>query len=293
MPKYLALAQLQTYVGGIDTSDALVPELLALIGAAEAAVDAYCATEHQPRAWFQQTRFEGVWKRIPLLSTPASVSTVDRVQIQVGVTAGTGAPVVYSIDPTTVQVDVDSDWLQLTTLGNSMPSVGISSGGAVPLVLLDYHTAWYTVQTGEQLYPGPSALSFGGTRAFWAASVTQAANIAPFGPFPAPANVYVGGVLQDAGYTIDYPNGLVNFIAAPTGAVTVDYVSTIPDALRDATRLTAMELLSERAANTAGLAGVGALGVGGQLTATRRKALDLPSPAAKALLRQYRNPGII
>jgi len=293
VPKYLTLAQLQSYVGGIDLSDAATPELLALIGAAEAAVDAYCATEHQPRAWFQQTRFEGAWKRIPLLSTPASVSTVDRVQLQVGVMSGTGAPLVYSIDPTTVQVDVDSDWLQLTTLGNGAPGVGVYGGGAVPLLLLDYHTAWYSMQTGEALYPDPTGKVYSGPRAFWAASVSQAANIAPFGPFSAPANVYVGGVLQATGYTVDYPSGVVTFQSAPAGAVTADYVYTIPDPIRDATRLTAVELLSERAANRAGLAGAASMGIGGQLNVSRRTARDLPSPAAKALLRNYRNPGII
>lgn len=293
MPKYLTVAQLQNYAEGIDLSAVPYNELLTIIAVAEAHVDTYCATEHQPRAWFQQTRFEGIWKRIPLLSTPASVSTVDRVFIQTGVQGGSGALIGYTVDPSTVQVDNDSDWVQLTTLGVGTPNSGFL-GGAVPLVQVDYHTAWYLTQFGEVLRPDSSNKVFSGQRAFWAATVAQAANIAPFGPFPAPAIVYVNGVVQGSGYTIDYANGIVTFAVAQSAVVvTADYTYTIPDGLRDGTRLTATALLGERAANAAGMAGFGTLGIAGQLTANRRAAQRMPPEGARALLRQYRNPGII
>lgn len=63
-------------------------------------------------------------------------------------------------------------------------------------------------------------------------------------PYSQYTKVYVGGVQQTSGFTIDYRNGKVTFTSAPGSAVTADYVPGIRVQLAISNKLTASETVS-------------------------------------------------
>lgn len=293
MPKYLSPSQLQAGSLGVDVSAVPYAELNAIIGAAEAQVDSFTATEHQWRAWYQQMRWVYQSRRIYLLSTPTPVKTVDRVRIEISTVPSTGNPFVATISPYDCVVNNTAGWLEvvsLQALTYSLTPVLVNLGLNTILSLTDYHSGYLLSQYGERLQPDSTQKIYSSQRAFWATDANVSPNISPYVAAPFPPVVYANGAVQQAsGYTVDYQNGVVTFTAAPGGTVTCDYAYTIPDAIRDATRYAAVQLLMERNANAAGLAGFTTLSLPGQLSAARMPTLPGLPAISQALLQPYRH----
>ena len=71
-----------------------------------------------------------------------------------------------------------------------------------------------------------------------------------------PVTIYVNGTVQNSsGYTIDYPNGVVDFATAPNGTVTASFITneSVPSEVRQATALVAAWLIGQATDNPLGV----------------------------------------
>lgn len=273
-------------------------ELESVITLAEAAVDTYCQTVHEYKAQHQMSPWPGFGRRIYLNSTPAPVVSIEQALYQYGMIQGSGNPLSITIDPSTILVDDTNDFVLVTTFTTSS---GVVAGPSYvnprnSFVILDYHTGWFLPQLGESLYYNGTGAQYQSRRSFWIAiQPTLSPNVRILPTLPLPPVIYVNGVSQPSGnYTIDYMNGIVEFVSGsepvPSAKITADYTYAIPDAVREATRLTCVPILAERSAYAAGLVGVRQLASAG-IEATARDEIDL-SPRAKLLLQNFVSRGI-
>jgi hypothetical protein len=296
--KYLTIPQLQAYAGGINL--ALVPtsELSSLMVTAEGMVDTYCQTEHQPRAWFQQSNWDPSTRRFYPNSSPSPITAVDEFKIQISTQAVTGNPFSATIPGSELVVNNTGGWMEAVSLQAilyGLAPVLINLGLNTVIARVQYHTGWILDSFGEVLAPiSGTPGSYAATRALWWQSLPALnPSILPSQPpHPAPPTIYLNGVVQSSGFTIDYTNGIVAFTTPPAASamVSADYAYQIPDPVRDATRMIAVDLLAERRANTVGLAGLQSLDLPGQTSATRRQpTYSGIAPYAARLLGRYRH----
>lgn len=296
MPKYLTASQLLAATQGIDTSAIATAELAPYITAAESAIDAYCGTSFEYRARNLQTPWNPETRRILNNWTPVPIQSVERLRIQVSTQTVTGNPFVANIPPADIVLDNTDGWLEIVSLQAILyglaPTI-INLGLNTIIALLDCHTGYYLVQSGEQLTPpvAPEKAYTSG-RAYWVQSITQAPNQAPFAPQPVPPVVYQNGAQTTLPYTVDFVNGSVTFTGAQpatTDVVSADYTYAIPDEIREATRFATLALLAERNPNLAGMAGLSSLGLPGQMSMTRTADGNTLPKISRMLLGPYRH----
>lgn len=295
--KYLTTSQLRLYSGGIDVTNLPDLNLELIITLCEAAVDTYCQTELQYKSWHQVSQFKGLGKRIYLNSVPAPVLIIDAAVVQIGMIQSSGNPQTLVLDPKTIEVNDTNDYITLTSLA---PLVQASANVNVwyndyqdDMVILDYHTGFFLPQHGELLFANNVGNQYQSRRSFWASSITESPNVLLNDVPPIPPVIYLNGTVQDPStYTLDYLNGIVEFTTAiaPSSKVTADYTFTIPDAVREATRLTVFPLLAEQELHQSGVVGVRSLEAAG----IRVEGLgEVRIPAmAKVLLQNFVSRGI-
>ncbi len=177
-----------------------------------------------------------------------------------------------------VQISANDLYIQnqeryIEVVSLAITSVGLFNALIIPNIGLATPNArcWYTyghdfIVSGEEIYPSEGNTLYRAENQWW---LNDSVN--------APVSVYVNGVKQTSGYTVDYDEGTVLF-ATPPGpdyeptnpvSVTVDYHYRMPAEIRDAVALISRYVFAE--ANLAGLnmTSIGSLKIGDQLAISR------------------------
>lgn len=269
MPKYLTPMQYWLADDGLATAQ---PPTMALqtiaryIQRAEAQIDSFLGFDlrlggFEPHtAWIQAAwDYRTLKTRIPDDLVP--VRQALRYRIQVSNISAAGAGFFATINTGDVAYNTFGGYVEIVPLQSityAMTPVLIEMGMRPPVVQLDYEVGYYLAATGDPLYDLGDHQTYRAVRGFWATSYDQAASIQPLTLPPVPAVVYVNGVAQTTGYTVDAAEGSVTFTTAQAAAasVTADYTYQIPDVVQAATIAQTSFLFGQRDLNLAGMNGV-------------------------------------
>lgn len=273
MPKYGTPQSYRYAFEGLvePTTTSVTDTMLAsLISRAEAAVDAYVGMSLlTPNGFapgvlgivqqgFDMTGGFGARKlRFPSPLVP--VRNIQRIQIHISNASPSGTPLVATLSPGEVIINNWDGYCEAIalTLTYSLSSVIWELGANPPIAEWDVECGFYLPYTGDTLYDTGNGLLFRALRGFWAATYTQASSNQPLTLPPVPPNIYVNGVKQTSGYTINYADGSVTFSASQAGqTVTADYTTTIPEVVREATIAQVTYLLQQRTLNQMGMGGL-------------------------------------
>lgn len=286
---YLTPSRYRAAGFGVDIADMEDSELRAVLSRASALVDVYCAIPTIPQRYSfsggEVTGEQHPW----VLGNEVTWTTRRIYPIQKPIKAITSFVVKFtntyqvSIDPNNLYINKSQGWAEVVSLAavvSGMYPVGINFGLYTPVAEVDYTYGWDFPVEGDRLYP-VDGNTYQGTSGFWATS-------------PAPA-VYVDGVEQTTGYTIDYEEGEVTFTAPQTAParITADYTHTLPDAISEATAIIATAALGERNLAAIGMTGLSSFKVAEvALARTNRGAFSIEQsanipPAAASLLDSY------
>lgn len=259
---YVTPERFRTMGLGIDLDEVEDVELRSTLTRSSAAVDSYCAVSTLP----QKHDFRGgtitgeqhEWRTSmydtgikPLRFYPwhLPVRTVTDIRIY-------STPTVYTqIEPVEAFINNSGGYIEISSL--KLTQYGIFGTGLIdaltgmwnPVSVLSYTYGYRFAAVAEFLEP-TDALTYRAQNQWW---VTD----------PAPI-IYVDGVEQTTGFTIDYDEGDVEFddpLAAGT-AVTATYTYSLPPEIAEATALMAADDFGESRMRARGMIGVDSLRVG-------------------------------
>jgi hypothetical protein len=248
---------------GIDLDGIEDVELASIMSRASAIADGYCAVPKLPAPhsflggtitadnpeqhhWrMPESDFDMGSRRVYPYHWP--IKTVESVDIKV-----TNTQYVH-IESPQLYINNTGRYVEVVTLlltgvglfGMILPSLGLMQ----PVAEICYTYGYEFSETGEILYP-TDARTYRALNQFWL-------------PAPSEPKVYIGGVLQTTGYTINRTEGTVVF-NEPLDAgsvVTLDYAFALPHEIRDAVGMIATHLLGEREHQARGMTGVKSLKV--------------------------------
>lgn len=286
---YLTPSRYRAAGFGIDVSDIEDAELRSILARASALVDVYCAIPTIP----QRYSFSGgavTGEQHPwTLGTEVTWTTRRVYPIQGPINTVTSFVVKFTntyqvtIDPTNLYINKSQGWAEVVSLAavvSGLYPVGINFGLYTPVAEIAYTYGWSFPVVADRLYP-VDGNTYQGTRGFWSAS-------------PAPV-VYVDGVEQTSGITIDREEGEVTFDdpQSATAHITADYTYTLPEAIAEATGIIATAALGERALSAIGMTGLSSFKVAEvALARTNRGAFGIEQqahipPSAASLLDTY------
>lgn len=245
---------------GLDLTDVEEVELRQTITRASALIDAYCAVPMAP----QKHDFRGgtitaeqhAWP-LPDISMISRVGTRRVYPLHRPITEVTAFRVDFTnsfgldITPSNLYVNYVENWAEVVSLAavvSGVYPVGINFGLYTPVAKISYKYGWSISETGDYLEP-TDADEYRGNHQWWHTS-------------PAP-KVYIDGVLQTIGYSINYDEGTVVFADNLTASqvVTADYNYKLPDPIAEATGFMVAHLLGERDLQQKGMAGIGMMRV--------------------------------
>lgn len=275
MPKYLSpLAYRFAYDGLVEpaTSTTLYPDALlaSLIARSEAAIDAYVGMPLLTNNGFApgvlgfvQQGFDmvgGFGARKLRIPTPlVPVRNIKRIQIHISNASPSGEPLLAILEPGEVIINNWDGYCECIalTLTYSLSAVVWELGANPPLAEWDLECGFYLPYLGDTLYDTGNGLTFRALRGFWASTYTQAPSAQPLTLPPVPPVIYLNGVVQASGFSINYAEGSVTFTTSQSGqTVTADYTATIPEVIREAAIDQVTYLLQQRALNQAGMGGL-------------------------------------
>ena len=244
--------------------------LAAMIARAETAIDAYVGFSlltpngfapgvlGMVQQGFDMTGGFGARKlRIPSPLVP--VRNVQRIQIHISNASPSGDPLLAILEPGEVVINNWDGYCECValTLTYSLSAVIWELGTAPPIAEWDLECGYYLPWLGDTLYDTGDGLTFRALRGFWATTYTQASSARPATLPPVPPVVYINGVKQTSGYTVNYTEGSVIFTGSQSGqSVTADYTTQIPELVREAAIAQTTYLLQQRTLNQLGMGGL-------------------------------------
>lgn len=266
MPKYLTPQMYKDADDGIDLSDLSDLSLARIIARAESAVDTYVKFDlkqggFEPHNVWLQQKWDLDTRQTRFPSSPVPVQQVNRYRIQVSNLSSSGAGFFATINSGDCVINQYGDYVEIVPLQAitySLSPVILQLGLRNPLVQMDCFVCFYIPIFGEVLINTGDNLNYKAVRGFWASVYTQALHIQP-NQLPAiPPVVYVNGISQSSGYSVNYQEGMVTFSSAQSSSavVSADYTAQIPDPVRDATLRQTTFLLAQRALNKMGMLGL-------------------------------------
>ena len=245
---------------GINVEDMTDAELRSILKRASSLVDTYCAIPLMPtRHDFRGGSISGeqhTWRlgneawtsvngtrRIYAVHTPIREITEFKVKFT--------NTYQVTIIPDNLYVNRREGWAEVVSLAavvSGMYPVGINFGLYTPVAEVSYTYGHEFTAVADRLYV-TDGNTFQASRGSWSAD-------------PAPV-IYKNGVEQTTGFTIDYTEGEVLFAdpQAATDVITADYTYTLPDAIAEATAITATSLLGERALAAKDMTGLSSIKV--------------------------------
>ena len=286
---YLTPSRYRAAGYGVDVSDIEDAELRNILARASALVDVYCAIPTIP----QRYSFSGgavTGEQHPwTLGTEVTWTTRRVYPIQGPLRTVTSFVVKFTnlyqveIDPANLYINRSQGWAEVVSLSavvSGLYPVGINFGLYTPVAEIDYTYGWEFPVVGDRMYV-VDGNTYQATRGFWASD-------------PAPV-IYVDGVAQTTGFTIDREEGEVTFTNAQTATavVTADYTYTLPEAISEATGIIATSAIGERALSAIGMTGLSSFKVAEvALARTNRGAFSLEAASniptsAQGLLDSY------
>jgi hypothetical protein len=286
---YLTPSRYRAAGFGVDVSEIEDAELRSILARASALVDVYCAIPTIP----QRYSFSGgtvTGEQHPwVLGTEVTWTTRRVYPIQNPLRTVTSFIVKFTntyqveIAPDNLYLNKSQGWAEVVSLAavvSGLYPVGINFGLYTPVAEINYTYGWEFPVVGDRLY-AVDGNTYQATRGFWADG-------------PAPV-VYVDGVVQTTGFTLDREEGEVTFDSpqAATARITADYTYTLPEAIAEATAIIATAALGERALAASGMTGLSSLKVAEvALARTNRGSFGLEQqahvpPAAASLLDSY------
>lgn len=265
MPKYVTPQQYYLSEDSIPGLAAIPSNIITrTITRAEAMIDTYVGFDarlggFEPHSSYYQDGFDEYTRRTRNPSYPTPIRTVDRYRIQVSMQQ-TGDGVFATVQPGDCAINNLGGYIEIVpiqTFTFSLVPYMLGLGLHPPVVQLDYTAGFYFGAYGETLEnQEQDGLRYRAQRGFWAQSISLAPSIQPFKAYPVPT-VYVDGVVQTTGFTIDYTEGVVTFSTSQGAAVvTADYTYQIPDPVREAAIVQTTYLLNQRNLVQMGLGGI-------------------------------------
>lgn len=284
MPKYLTATQYaRADEGLLSVPNLPLATIRRFVQRAEAMVDAYVGLDtrlggFEPHTLWYQTMWDKENRKTFVPNWPVPMRQALRYRIQISM-LGNGAPAnpgfFAVINPGDIAYNVFENYIEIVPLQAilySMLPVMIELGLTPPLVALDVEVGYYLDQLGEQLDDFGDHTTYLASRGFWATTYDNQTTIQPqaapvvqkAGVYNAAAGaaqtpwtqnpggfpyvVYVNGVAQTSGFTVDTTEGSVKFaVAQPSNAIVkADYTYQIPDAVREATLAQTTYLLAQR-----------------------------------------------
>jgi len=258
MTMYLTPEKYRTMGFGIDLEGIENVELASIMARASAIADGYCAVPKLPRpfsflggvitpehpeqhVWrLPENDFDVGSRRVYPYSWP--IKSVTEINIRV-----TNTQYVH-VEPPELFINNTERYVEIVSLlltgvglfGMILPSLGLMK----PVAEIAYAYGYEFEEIGEVLYP-TDARTYRALNQFWS-------------PSPEEPKVYVSGMLQDTGYTLNRTEGVVIFDAALTAGsvVTLDYKFLLPHEIRDGVAMIATHLLGEREQQARGMTGV-------------------------------------
>lgn len=288
---YVSPEKFRTMGFGIDLDGIEDVELAALMERASAIADDYCTVPRFPVAhsFFggSVTGEQHEWtlpvnpleyprRRVWPLHWPIQSVTDFKVKV-------TNTQYV-SVAPTELFINNADRYVEVVSLaftgvglfGAMIPSIGLMR----PVAEISYTYGWNFQARGELLYP-TDARTYRAANQFWNLTDTE--------PI-----IYLNGVAQPSGFTVDDVEGTVTFdtALAATDLVTADYDYTLPREIKEGTGHIAAYLIAQRQVQSRGMGGLQSLKVGEvSITAPTRRlsAESLPElvPEAASLLADY------
>ena len=262
--KYLTLNQYKMVSDGIGLSDVTDMTLAMMITRAEAAIDSHMGFDlkrggFEPHTVMYQTNFDSTTLKVRIPNFPVPVRLIDRYRIQVSNLSTTGAGFFANINAGDCVINNDGMYVEIVPLQAvtySLSPILLQLGLRPPISQVDAELGFYIPTFGEQLFCIDGAFdTYYATHGFWAQTYVQSLAAQPNTLPPVPPVVYVNGVVQSSGYSVNYAEGAVTFSPKLTSSaiVTADFTRTIPDEVMYAMVEQVTHQLSLRAANKLGL----------------------------------------
>jgi hypothetical protein len=274
MPKYLTISAYKRLDDGISLSGLSDIALANKINDAEALIDDYVGFDmkrggFEPHEISVQRRFEQSTLKTFDPQSPVPLRVITRYRIQVSNVSSSGAGFFANISSADCVINNDANYVEIVPLQAvtySLSPVLLQLGLDPPIVQMDCKVGYYIPMIGDDLIDSGDLKTFCAVEGYWASDYTVALHLQPATLPPVPPVVYVNGVIQNSGYTINYKEGSVTFSVArdPSDIVTADYTKTIPSAIRAATIIQTSHMLGQRALNQLGLSGLEAARSGDQ-----------------------------
>lgn len=279
MPPYLTPARFRTMDFGINTAELSDAEMMALATQATAWIDSFCLVPRLPQrhdlrggvitgeqhSWrYPETPFDVGQRRAFPFHWP--ITRVNRFRIYVTNTQYVNiAPTELFINNSNQYVEVVSLAITSSGLYNALiiPNVGL----ATPTVTMDYEYQRFNRAVGEWLAPADGQ-TFRAQNQWWFSDTDHAPVI------------YLDGVAQTTGFSIDYDEGTVTFDSdqSAVAAVTADYWYKLATEIQFAAGHIMAYLHTEAEMHARGVAHLSSLDVGNEIKMTR-----LPSWARRTV----------
>lgn len=274
MPKYLSLGQYKRISDGISLTNVSDMKLANMVNRAETLIDAHMGFDAK-RGGFEphDITVQHPFKQETLKSfdpqPPVPMRVITRYRIQVSNLSTTGAGFFANISPNDCVINNDGQYVEIVPLQAvtySLSPILIQLGLKPPIVEMDCTLGYYLPVWGDILIDNGDHLTYYGIEGFWASTYTLALHLQPATLPAIPAVIYVNGVVQTSGYTVNYAEGSVVFNSArsSTDVVTADYTKTIPPQVREATVIQTSWQLAQANLNQLGMLGLEAARTGDQ-----------------------------
>lgn len=252
---YLSVSRYRAAGYGIDVSDMEDAELRAVLARASSLVDVYCGTPMQPSRhdfrggtisgeqhdWRLATDVVSGSRRVYLLHRPIKEVTSFVVKFTTSYQ--------ITVSPSNLYVNKIDGWAEVVALAavvSGLYPVGLNFGLYTPVAEVGYDYGFDFSEDEEQLYV-VDGNTYQAVRGSWDTS-------------PAPV-IKRNGTVINTGFTIDSDEGQIVFDSpqAATDVITASYSYTLPDAIADATGITATHLLGERSLAAKGMTGLNSI----------------------------------
>lgn len=252
---YLNVSRYRAAGFGLDVSDIGDAELRAVLARASSLVDVYCGVPMQPSRhdfmggtitgeqhdWRLATDVTSGSRRVYLLHRPIKAITSFVVKFTTSYQ--------ITVNPSNLYVNKIDGWAEVVSLAavvSGLYPVGLNFGLYTPVAEVDYTYGFEFHEDEEELYV-VDGNTYQAVRGFW-------------GPDPV---ISKNGSVITTGFTVNSTNGEVVFASAnaSTDVITASYDYTLPDAIAEATGITATRLLGERALAAKGMSGLSSIKV--------------------------------
>lgn len=198
-------------------------------------------THVEAQQWNSRTR------RVTPSAFPVPVLSVSSFLIQYGQDSDSGAAQTATINPNSVTINNDDNYLEINTLATILTGIVpiTAYAGVTPIVRVTYLAGYQVPKINRRLYPD-SCNVYHSTIPFW--DIAQ------------PYNVYRNGSLLNpvTDYTLNPVDGSVNMkVRRPADVITASFIHQIPDQVSGALRKAMRDVpVADYYTNKLGLTGV-------------------------------------